>query len=187
MGIAIVGVGMGSRELLTQQAAQALENCQLLLGSQRLLEAFPEMGRIRELAVTPQQVAQAVHRHADLERICVLVSGDVGFFSLTKSLLQMPEFQDARVLCGISRGPFGYGSPQLQTLFVGGRGEHPPEHLRPAGRSGDGGAFSGCGGGAGLQPGADHLRNRRRIGGKAVCTAGGAAGGESQSPSSSGS
>ena len=45
MGIAIVGVGMGSRELLTQQAAQALENCQLLLGSQRLLEAFPEMGK----------------------------------------------------------------------------------------------------------------------------------------------
>ena len=97
MGIAIVGVGMGSRELLTQQAAQALENCQLLLGSQRLLEAFPEMVRIRELAVTPQQVAQTVHRHADLERICVLVSGDVGFFSLTKSLLQMPEFQASNI------------------------------------------------------------------------------------------
>ena len=126
MGIAIVGVGMGSRELLTQQAAQALENCQLLLGSQRLLEAFPEMGRIRELAVTPQQVAQAVHRHADLERICVLVSGDVGFFSLTKSLLQMPEFQDARVLCGISSLQYfwarlGIGWEDIEVLSLHGR------------------------------------------------------------------
>ncbi|HIX65714.1 MAG TPA: precorrin-6y C5,15-methyltransferase (decarboxylating) subunit CbiE [Candidatus Anaerotruncus excrementipullorum] len=102
MEISIVGAGMGSWELLTVQAARALENCQLLLGSRRLLEAFPGIGQVRELAATPQQVAQAVRAHPQLERACVLVSGDVGFYSLTKSLLALPELAGARVLCGIS-------------------------------------------------------------------------------------
>ena len=102
MEISIVGAGMGSWELLTGQAARALENCQLLLGSRRLLEAFPGAGQIRELAATPQQVARAIRSHPQLERACVLVSGDVGFYSLTKSLLALPELAGARVLCGIS-------------------------------------------------------------------------------------
>lgn len=99
MKITLIGCGCGS---LTQEAQEAIGRAGLLVGSGRLLRQYAETRPSRE-AVTAENILAAV-RGADCGEVCVLYSGDSGFYSGARLLLPLLEdgCDEVRVLPGIS-------------------------------------------------------------------------------------
>lgn len=85
--VTIVGAGAGSRELLAPKACQAVRESQVVFGAARLLEAFDLTGKQVSVTFSPQEISREISDSA-LERFCVVVSGDTGFYSLASSLTE---------------------------------------------------------------------------------------------------
>lgn len=103
--ITIVGVGPGSRTQLTAAAWQAIQQAGLLLGAPRLLELFPELPCKKQAAVLSAKLAQLVEQ-AEEQRICILMSGDTGFYSGAKRLLALLSYHQPSLLPGIGSLPY---------------------------------------------------------------------------------
>ena len=99
--IAVIGVGMGTPGSMTVEAADFCRGAQLLIGAERMLGAV-EMreGQIRCVEYLPDRVCACIEAHPEAERVAILLSGDVGFFSGAKKLLE--AIPDAAVYSGIS-------------------------------------------------------------------------------------
>lgn len=98
----IIGAGTGAKDFLTQRGLQLLKSCEVVYSSsKRLSEQLQAVrGNIIESSVThmQQEIAESKSR-----LIGILVSGDTGFFSITKTLVeQFSESCDIEVICGIS-------------------------------------------------------------------------------------
>lgn len=97
MTITLIGCGCGS---LVCDARAAIESAELVIGSARLLKEYgADKPQIE--AVTVPAVKAAIDG-ADCEKICILYSGDSGFYSGARLLLPELDGQDVRVLPGIS-------------------------------------------------------------------------------------
>ena len=97
MTITLIGCGCGS---LTEEAAAAIREANLLIGSPRLLKDHGTGKRCVE-AVTAEAVAAALEA-GQTARACVLYSGDSGFYSGARLLLPHLTGQEVRLLPGIS-------------------------------------------------------------------------------------
>ena len=102
----IVGIGPGNPELLTNQARQAIEESNILIGDKRMLAAFGAGKRLTE-------ICQKANAEKDV--VAVLVSGDVGFFSLAKTITGKLADCECRRYCGISS--LVYFSQQLNIAW----------------------------------------------------------------------
>ena len=104
MKITLVGMGMGNPDTLTRAAWSALEQAQRMIGARRLLEALPpHFGGLRLEAVAPQAILRLIEE-APKEKICVVFSGDTGFYSGAKkvtALLQEKGYE-VKIHCGVS-------------------------------------------------------------------------------------
>ena len=99
MTVTLIGAGCGT-QTLTREAVDALQEAGLVLGARRLLDIAPTGAEKRE-AVYTRDILAAI-RASEFDRICVLFSGDSGFYSGARLLL--PELQDCetRLLPGLS-------------------------------------------------------------------------------------
>lgn len=99
----IVGVGPGNPELLTGAAIKAIKESNILIGDQRMLAAFAEADKkIYDTIKTADIVEIAASANPEKDVLAVLVSGDVGFFSLAKTISgKLPDCECVRY-CGIS-------------------------------------------------------------------------------------
>lgn len=97
--ITIVGIGMDGENTLTQAGKRAIEATDLLIGgSERLLRPFRHLGKREYISYSPAPYI----RECENQNIAVLVSGDVGFYSVAEKLLPQLEGYEVEVLCGIS-------------------------------------------------------------------------------------
>lgn len=99
--ISIVGIGTGNPEELTEKAKSAVAGAQCLIGAKRMLEAVAAPGQITEDAISPEKIVNAIHAHPECERFCIVMSGDIGFFSGTKKLLPMLGNDDVTLIPGL--------------------------------------------------------------------------------------
>ena len=97
MTVTLIGCGCGS---LTEAARASINDAELLIGSKRLLGEYGN-GKPQIEAVTASAVKNAI-RSTDAENICVLYSGDSGFYSGARLLLPELAEYDARLLPGVS-------------------------------------------------------------------------------------
>lgn len=99
----IVGIGPGNPELLTGAAIKAIKESNILIGDKRMLAAFAEADKkIYDTIKTADIVEIAASANPEKDVLAVLVSGDVGFFSLAKTISgKLPECECVRY-CGIS-------------------------------------------------------------------------------------
>lgn len=89
--IALVGIGMGNCETLTVEACQTIKEAQLLIGALRMIEAIPEeLKKDKEQFISYQtkEIVSYIQNHPRYEKIAVLFSGDVGFYSGANHLLK---------------------------------------------------------------------------------------------------
>ena len=96
--IFIIGCGMDGSSTLTSEAERAIQQCDLLLGSQRLIEAYEIP---RQSCLRNEEIMKAIHDSKE-KIIGVLVSGDPGFFSAAKTLAGQLSEYEMSVVCGIS-------------------------------------------------------------------------------------
>lgn len=99
----IVGIGPGNPELLTGAAIKAIKESNILIGDKRMLAAFAEADKkIYGTIKTADIVEIAASANPEKDVLAVLVSGDVGFFSLAKTISgKLPDCECVRY-CGIS-------------------------------------------------------------------------------------
>ncbi len=83
--IYLIGIGMGTRESLTQEAKEKIEEAELLIGDRRCLHEFEDSGK-RLLAEYKKEVILSTIEEAEEEVIAILFSGDSGFYSGSKGV-----------------------------------------------------------------------------------------------------
>lgn len=100
MNVYIVGMGPGNPNLLTEEARQALERSSLIIGDKRMTAGLQQVGKKICLTVKSSEI-RAILASAEVKNAAVVVSGDVGFFSLAALLEDIPNCTVQRI-CGIS-------------------------------------------------------------------------------------
>ncbi len=106
--ITLLGIGMGSEETLTIQGKKAAENADLIIGAKRLADAVCQAGKPVFYEYRSNMIAEYIQAHPEYENIVIALSGDVGFYSGAKKLLEairrsyQPEESNVEVICGIS-------------------------------------------------------------------------------------
>ena len=99
--IALVGIGMGERNGMTLEAQQAVQEADLVIGAGRMVEAAAGEGQLTACAYEPEKIRDLIRKHPWCSRIAVVLSGDVGFYSGARKLLDVLP-AGVRVICGIS-------------------------------------------------------------------------------------
>ena len=122
----IVGIGPGSRSLQTPQVQQILQEAQCLIGAKRMLEAVQHPGALCCQAIAPAAIRECMEQHPELSRFAVVMSGDVGFFSGTKKLLEELDSWNVAVHPGISSlvylcAKFGKSYEDVEMVTLHGR------------------------------------------------------------------
>lgn len=102
MKLSIVGIGMGNPDLLTVQAVKAIEAADCLIGAKRLLDCFVLSAAAKHEAVTARQISDYIEQNPQFRAVCVLMSGDIGFYSGAKQLIERLGDRQAECICGIS-------------------------------------------------------------------------------------
>lgn len=98
--IALIGIGMGNRDLLTGEAMKWIEESDLIIGAKRMTEMFEDGEREVCHAYLKDEIESCLKSHSHCQKAAILLSGDVGFFSGAKNLTGI--FPKARVMPGIS-------------------------------------------------------------------------------------
>lgn len=112
--ITLAGMGMGYATM-TREACQACEEAQLLAGAKRMLETLPEevkRNKAQFITYRGEELAAFLQEHPQYQRVAVLLSGDVGFYSGAKKMLevfrqrQWAQEYDIHLMCGISSASY---------------------------------------------------------------------------------
>ena len=99
--VTLLGIGMGSRETLTIQGKETVEKADLIIGARRMADAVRLSHQDVFYEYRSSEIAQYIAEHPEYERIVIALSGDVGFYSGAKKLLDLLG-TDTEVICGIS-------------------------------------------------------------------------------------
>lgn len=99
--VTLLGIGMGSRDTLTIQGQKALENADLVIGAKRMVDSVKLPGHQTFYEYRSDRIADYIACHPELEHVVIALSGDVGFYSGAKKLLELLG-EETEMICGIS-------------------------------------------------------------------------------------
>lgn len=100
--VAVLGIGPGSPQAMTQEVCRAIEQADCLIGARRMLDAVASPGQKTHTAIAPREIAGFIESHPEYRRFAVVLSGDVGFYSGAKKLIPLLRGREVQVLPGIS-------------------------------------------------------------------------------------
>ena len=105
MKVYIVGIGMDGRKTLTKEAEKAVSEAGILIGAERMLRPFADLGKEMFTSYIPREIAEKADS-CGYDTAAVLMSGDCGFFSGARKLLPLLEKHDVEVIAGISSASY---------------------------------------------------------------------------------
>lgn len=120
--VTIVGCGPGSVGYITLKALKRIQEAGVLVGSRRLLGLFPEVRA--EKLVLGKNYLPLLSKIASLsarKKVVVLVSGDPGFFSYAKLVINKLGKENCEIVPGISSVQLAFaaiGRPWNDAHFV---------------------------------------------------------------------
>ena len=83
----IIGIGPGNPDLLTKEASCAIAKSNVLIGDKRMLSFYETSGKITHTTIKTSEIVDIISNLDPIHDVVgILVSGDVGFFSLTKTI-----------------------------------------------------------------------------------------------------
>jgi cobalt-precorrin-7 (C5)-methyltransferase len=101
--ICIAGIGPGALDYITPAARKAVENCDILVGGRRNLAIFAGLQKETYLFESNmEEMIGFVQLQMQKKRICVVVSGDPGFYSLLDFFIRKLGRESLQVIPGIS-------------------------------------------------------------------------------------
>ena len=99
--ISLVGIGMGAEKTLTQEGKKALNQAELLNGAKRMTEAVQKPGQMVLHEYRSEKIVEYIREHPKYRTVAIALSGDVGFYSGAKKLIDQLD-GNVEVICGIS-------------------------------------------------------------------------------------
>ena len=87
--ITLLGIGMGSREMLTVQGKNSLDRADLLIGARRMVDSVRRPDQDVFIEYRSQEIKDYIDSHPEYDNIVIVLSGDVGFYSGAKKLLDV--------------------------------------------------------------------------------------------------
>lgn len=100
--ICVAGIGPGAPSYVTPAALDAVRECDILVGGKRNLEVFHYLGKKQyEFRSRPEELLEFFDQNTE-KKICVIVSGDPGFYSLLDFLRRRLGSDRLDVIPGIS-------------------------------------------------------------------------------------
>ncbi len=109
--ITIVGCGPGSKKYITGYAKQRINKADAIIGSRRLLDLFSDVEA--DKYVINKNYKLLITRIISLSKrnnVVVLVSGDPGFFSYAKLIIDRVGIENCEVIPGISSVQLAFAS-----------------------------------------------------------------------------
>lgn len=101
--ITVIGIGPGSKSLITRAGEHAISAADVLIGGRRHLALFGDDSKLKiEIKVPLSDVYQYIEEHAGHQRIAVLASGDPGLFSIASAVAAALPHIHLNVIPGIS-------------------------------------------------------------------------------------
>ena len=99
--VTLLGIGMGSIGTLTLEGREAVRNADLIVGARRMVDAVRLPGQDFLYEYRSREIAEYLAEHPEYTRVVIALSGDVGFYSGAKKLVELlgPE---TKMICGIS-------------------------------------------------------------------------------------
>lgn len=91
----LIGMGPGSCKLLTREAQDCLESCDVIIGAGRLLEVCRAYGDKPVFACyQKEEIAKLLQEHPEYKRAALVYSGDIGFYSGARGMaVLLPEYE----------------------------------------------------------------------------------------------
>lgn len=97
--ITLAGMGMGSLSNMTREVYKACQNADLIIGASRMLETVKSMAKSTKMLYRSEEIINYIVKHTQYRDIVILLSGDVGFYSGAKKIIeafsQMDEAQES--------------------------------------------------------------------------------------------
>lgn len=100
--ITLAGIGMGNPDGMTVETVKACQKAELFIGAGRMLKAAERFGKPAFSAYKTEEICDYVYSHPEYEKVVILLSGDIGFYSGAKKLFEAFAGEDIRICCGIS-------------------------------------------------------------------------------------
>ena len=98
--INIIGMGM-SEKTLTAEASELINDADILIGAKRLIDEFSKLNKPSYNAYLSNDILEIIEK-TDAEKIAILVSGDVGFYSAAEKLTETLKDYSPNLIAGIS-------------------------------------------------------------------------------------
>ena len=99
--ISLVGIGMGAEKTLTLEGKKVFDEAELLIGAKRMAEAVQKPGQRVLHEYRSEKIVEYIKAHPEYRTVAIALSGDVGFYSGAKKLVDLLE-GNVEVICGIS-------------------------------------------------------------------------------------
>ena len=103
--VTLLGIGMGAAENMTVEGVRACNQADCIIGAKRMLNAVEQVLDTEKPMVSmylSQQIVEYIHSHEEYGNIVIALSGDVGFYSGAKKLVDALPEVEVELLCGIS-------------------------------------------------------------------------------------
>ena len=98
--INIIGMGM-SEKTLTHEALELIHHADILIGAKRLINEFSKLNKPSFNAYLSDDILKIIEE-TDANKIAILVSGDVGFYSAAEKLTDTLSEYEPNLITGIS-------------------------------------------------------------------------------------
>ena len=92
---------MGAEKTLTLEGKQAFDEAELLIGAKRMTDAVQKPGQTVLHEYRSDRIVEYIKAHPEYRTVAIALSGDVGFYSGAKKLVDLLG-EEVQVICGIS-------------------------------------------------------------------------------------
>ncbi|MBR4227065.1 MAG: precorrin-6A reductase [Candidatus Methanomethylophilaceae archaeon] len=99
--VSLIGIGMGV-DGMTVRSSKIVEGADLVIGAERMLRTAGVTGKDTLVEYRAAEIAGYLEKNPGYRNVAVLLSGDIGFYSGAKKLLEALKGYDIDVECGIS-------------------------------------------------------------------------------------
>ncbi len=97
--VRLVSLGPGAAAQMTGEARAAFQDCDLIVGAGRMVEALSSFGKPSFSAYRETEIVHFLEEHGEYLRPVVAFSGDLGFYGGAKKLLPLLEERGFEVIC----------------------------------------------------------------------------------------
>lgn len=113
--ISLVSIGLGNINYMTLEAREVFENCDIVIGADRMLKAVEIFNKPTFASYKSLEIIKFIEEHDEYKNIAIAYSGDAGFYSGAKIMLKKLSEYNVKVIPGISS--VGYFSAKIKTSW----------------------------------------------------------------------